>query len=905
MFLAIARRFIVVDRAARSPYCSREMNASIVTSRSRGIWHAVASAALCLAVWAASGVARAQHITVDGRLSPAQTLVGPNYAIGANLGKQVGGNLFQSFGLFSLTQPETATFSGPATVTNIIGRVTGGTASSINGTIKSTIPGANLYLINPSGVVFGPNGTVNVSGSFHASTADYLRMSDGARFQATNPDGSTLSAAPPAAFGFLNATPGTITVNGSTLAVPMGQTLGLVGGPVTINNGATLTAPSGTIHVTSAAGAGEVPVAPTNTSALTVATLGPVSIAGTSTLGSSTLDVSDFINKTSGGSIFIRSGTLTIANGFLDGTNYGTGPGGQISLLGTSQIVLSNGAAVHAPAIGSGSGASVALTTGPAGSISASGDSLVEVCSASCGLGGGSSGGLPGPLAVTTGTLTLTGGAIFGSDAQGSGNAGPISIAAGSIMLDGRAPASSAALTGISSFTVAGSASAADITINTGTLTILANGEITSSSFGIGNGGQVSVAATGALSIDATSARFSTGVGTLSGLNTQLAGVTQGNAGDMTIKAASLSIVGSPGPLSPPTFANVVGAEPFSGLSTQTSSSGKGGSITLNVGSTPLVMSGGAVISSSTSGTGQGGILNVAAQGPLLMSGAGTAITAAALPGANGNAGSIAVGAGSLTVQGGAQIASSTAGPGTGGDVVVAVASNILLSGPGPQITARSTGSGNAGSVMLSALNLTENGGAAISTEASTANGGNIALAVTDFLYLVDSQITTSVKGSIGNGGNILIDPQLMVLDRSQIIAQAVLGHGGNITISVNDFFPSADSLVSASSALGISGTVEIIGPRVDLDGSLVVLPSELRNAAAIFRDSCAARGNRPRSSLTEAGRGGLPQDPETTLLALHIADRNFVPGPHAAAGRHDEAIDPALTAVRVKMHCG
>ena len=52
-------------------------------------------------------------------------------------------------------------------------------------------------------IVFGPNATVNVSGSFHASTADYLKMSDGAKFQATNPDGSTLSAAPPAAFGFL------------------------------------------------------------------------------------------------------------------------------------------------------------------------------------------------------------------------------------------------------------------------------------------------------------------------------------------------------------------------------------------------------------------------------------------------------------------------------------------------------------------------------------------------------------------------------------------------------------------------------------------------------------------------------------------------------------------------------
>jgi filamentous hemagglutinin family protein len=189
-------------------------------------------------------VAAAQHITIDGRFSPAQTLVGPNYAIGANLGKQVGSNLFHSFGQFSLSAPESATFSGPATTSNVIGRVTGGNPSSINGKIQSNIAGANLYLINPSGIVFGPNATVNVSGSFHASTADYLKMADGAKFQATNPDGSTLSAAPPAAFGFLTATPSAITVNGTTLApvsIASAGTLGLVAGPVSITGAASLT----------------------------------------------------------------------------------------------------------------------------------------------------------------------------------------------------------------------------------------------------------------------------------------------------------------------------------------------------------------------------------------------------------------------------------------------------------------------------------------------------------------------------------------------------------------------------------------------------------------------------------------------------------------------------------------
>src|SRR5499427_10929056 len=133
-------------------------------------------------------------------------------------------------------------------------------------------------------------------------------MSDGSKFQATNPDGSTLSAAPPEAFGFLSAAPAAITVNGSTLG-PVPGTLGLVGGPVSITGG-TLSAPAGTIHVTSAASTGEVPVDPRNTSALTVTSFGPVEIKSLSTL-----NVSDPKNLGSGGSVFIRAGALTIGAG--------------------------------------------------------------------------------------------------------------------------------------------------------------------------------------------------------------------------------------------------------------------------------------------------------------------------------------------------------------------------------------------------------------------------------------------------------------------------------------------------------------------------------------------------------------------------------------------------------------
>src|SRR5712691_4434449 len=170
------------------------------------------------------------QITLDGSLGPRGALTGPNYAIPASVGQIRGPNLFHSFGQFSLSRGESATFTGPNTITNILGRVTGGSPSSIDGTIRSQIPGANLYLLNPSGVMFGPNARLEVSGSFHVSTADYLRLADGGAFFANPAVPSVLTVAPPAAFGFLSPAPAKLTVQGSTLEAPAGTALSLVGG---------------------------------------------------------------------------------------------------------------------------------------------------------------------------------------------------------------------------------------------------------------------------------------------------------------------------------------------------------------------------------------------------------------------------------------------------------------------------------------------------------------------------------------------------------------------------------------------------------------------------------------------------------------------------------------------------
>ena len=198
------------------------------------------------------------QIILDGKFGSSGALTGPNYNITAGLGRTRGNNLFHSFSQFNLQSGDTAAFSGPANIQNILARVTGGSASSIDGTLRSDIAGANLFLINPNGVLFGPNAVVDVTGSFAASTANYLKLADGARFVASlDADDSGLSTAPVSAFGFLGNNPGTISIQQSALAVQEGKTISLVGGDIAMDGGL-VQAPGGRINLASVQSAGEV-----------------------------------------------------------------------------------------------------------------------------------------------------------------------------------------------------------------------------------------------------------------------------------------------------------------------------------------------------------------------------------------------------------------------------------------------------------------------------------------------------------------------------------------------------------------------------------------------------------------------------------------------------------------------
>ncbi len=180
-------------------------------------------------------------IVLDGKLTeeePVQ-LSGPFFIIDEDMGLTEDGNLFHSFQEFNLATGETATFTGDSFIENIISRVTGGNASSIDGAIISAIPGANFFFINPNGVFFGPNATFNTSGAFYIAAATPLNFPLPPVDEGDSGDQSTLRVSSP---GFFGDPTGQVRIQGSQLETP--RLLAVVGTGVQVIGGAELTGQS-------------------------------------------------------------------------------------------------------------------------------------------------------------------------------------------------------------------------------------------------------------------------------------------------------------------------------------------------------------------------------------------------------------------------------------------------------------------------------------------------------------------------------------------------------------------------------------------------------------------------------------------------------------------------------------
>ena len=152
-----------------------------------------------------------------------QTLIGPDYKIGQDLGKRADNNLFHSFRDFNINTGESATFTGESSIDRIISRVTDGNVSTIDGALISAIPNADFYFTNPAGFLFAPM-------PFKVSTADYLKFDNNETFYSQPLDNEVLSTKASDAYGFLDADIGTITFQGSELTIKENESLTVIGG---------------------------------------------------------------------------------------------------------------------------------------------------------------------------------------------------------------------------------------------------------------------------------------------------------------------------------------------------------------------------------------------------------------------------------------------------------------------------------------------------------------------------------------------------------------------------------------------------------------------------------------------------------------------------------------------------
>ena len=300
-------------------------------------------------------------------------------------GTAAGGNLFHSFEAFSIPTNSAAFFNNAADIDNIISRVTGGSLSNLDGLIQANGT-ASFFLINPNGIVFGPNARLEIGGSFFGSTASGINFDDGTEFSATNPQNPLLTVNVPIGLQY-GTNAADIQLNNARLTVEAGETLALAGGNVMLDN-AILSAPGGRIELGGLLGVGEI-----------------------------ALDEAGGFSFPDG----VVRGNLSLANrSSVDVANDGDGSitlhGANIAL--SEQITLSAGIAEDLGFPGAVAGDIVVNATG---AVSLDGSRIRNNISTNA-IGDG------GDIDITANSLSLTNNADLDAEVLGMGNAGNIFV---------------------------------------------------------------------------------------------------------------------------------------------------------------------------------------------------------------------------------------------------------------------------------------------------------------------------------------------------------------------------------------------------------------------------------------------------------------------------------------------
>jgi large exoprotein involved in heme utilization and adhesion len=574
------------------------------------------------------------------------------------------------------------------------------------------------------------------------------------------------------------------------------------------------------------------------------------------------------------GGVVVEAPRVALMGGAqISSSTSGAGQGGTVTVVARDTITLTgqssqgNPSGVFGNALAGTGGGGMVLVSAP--HIEMAG-SRIQVNSAAA------TSGPAGNIRVEADTLRLTGGAQISSNTSSAKQGGTVTVVArDTITLAGTSPDGGTA-SGLFA-AASGAGDAGSVVVEAPRVALTGGAEISSRTSGAGQGGTVRVTASDTLTLAGRSldGRFPSGLFA----NTQGTGADAGDAGSVVVEAPRVALTG------------------------------------------------GAEISSSTSSAGQGGTVRVTASDTFTLAGTSpdgrfrSGLFASTQGTGAGDAGSVVVEAPRVTLTEGAQISSSTSGTGQGGTVTVTMADVLTITGRNSGLRTTATSSGRGGDITLQAQQVRLMAGASISAEstgtrdagnititvgdtfvsqhskvttaATQADGGNIQITAPHLLRLRDSAITAEVGGGAQTvGGNITIDPQFVLLQNSQIIAQAFQGRGGNIQIQAQQvFLMDPASTVSASSALGINGQVNIQAPVTSLSGSVAPLPESFARATELLSSRCAERLREGTvSRFVLGGRDGVPLEPGSVLPSPlmpidHQSPTRSEPMPHEQHG--------------------
>ncbi|WP_445629163.1 two-partner secretion domain-containing protein [Nostoc sp. DSM 114167] len=630
------------------------------------------------------------QVTSDGTTNTVVNQSGNNFNI-LN-GIQKGKNLFHSFSNFSIPTGNTAIFNNAADVQNIFSRVTGGSVSNIDGLIKAN-GSANLFLLNPSGIIFGANAQLNLGGSFIGTTAQSIKFSDGAEFNAINPQANPLLSINVPIGLQMGNNPASITVQGTghrltnigglplvtqnpsatELRVQPGKTLALVGGNLNLN-GATLTAKQGQVELGSVSGSGLVSLLPT-AQGYTLGYEDGQKFGDIQLTGRSLLDISG-VNA---GSVQIRGRHIQFTDGSLVlARNLGNIPGGDIrlqateaiDLIGTTadstirsgvrtevvgiaasgnisvitpQFTLQQGGGLNSISVGVASSGNIHVD---ATAIKLSGLSPINPKVSSLSTSGYGSGNA-GDISVNANSLLVSNGGSLISATFGSGSSGKVTIRTNHTTVMGEGP--DGIYSNISSITFA-TGNAKTLTLDTAKLQILDGGAIGTTTFFAGNGGDISINATESIEISGRSRSNNSSINSSSILlplllrqRFHLPDKLTANAGNVSINTPSLTLTdggtvgvtsqGSGNGGSLKIAANTIRLDRQGSIQAQTES-GNGGNIALQVGNL-LLLRDKSAIAATAGGNGDGGNININA--PIIIGLKNSDIIANAVQGRGGN----------------------------------------------------------------------------------------------------------------------------------------------------------------------------------------------------------------------------------------------------------------------------